>query len=148
MDDVVDVGEISFVLPVIEDRNLLAGEDVLWMIVVAKPIKIGGHQAMVIQAVAFAVLAVVALAQLDAGNLGDGVGLVGWLLNASEQGFVANRLRSLARVNAARAQEQELLDPIAKSRINGIGLHHQVFVYELSWISVVGVDAPTFAAAR
>ncbi len=53
------------------------GDDVgiLRVIVIAGAIEIGGHDAAVVAAM----LAVVALAQLDAGDLGDGVGLVGGL---------------------------------------------------------------------
>ena len=52
---------------------------VFGVVVVARAIQVGGHDAAVVHAVAGAVLAVVAFTQLDAGNLGDGIGLIGRL---------------------------------------------------------------------
>ena len=64
------------------------GDDVgvLRMEVVAGAIVVGRHKAALIAAV----LAIVALAQLDAGDLGDGVGLVGRLQGAGSHGATRN----------------------------------------------------------
>jgi hypothetical protein len=58
---------------------------VLEVEVVAGAVEVGGHDAAEVAPV----LAVVALAELDAGDLGDGVGLVGGLERAGEQGVLA-----------------------------------------------------------
>ena len=57
------------------------GDDVavFGVVVVPRAIQVGGHDAAVVHAVAGAILAVVALTELDAGDLGNGVGLVGGL---------------------------------------------------------------------
>ena len=52
---------------------------VIGVVVVAGAIEVGGHDAAVVDPVACAVLAVVAFAELDAGNFGNGVGLIRWL---------------------------------------------------------------------
>jgi hypothetical protein len=61
---------------------------VVWMEVIAWPVKIGRHD----RAVIHAVLSVVALTQLDARNFCYGVGLFRWLQSAREQGVLAHRL--------------------------------------------------------
>ena len=90
---------------------------------------------------ALTILAVVAFAQLDTGNLGNRIGLVGGLQCAGEQGRLAHGLRRQARINAAAAQNQQLFDAIAKRGIHHIGLHHQVGVNEISRKIVVGQNA-------
>ena len=50
---------------------------VFGVVVVTRPIEVGRHDAAVVHPVAGAVLSVVAFAELDASDLGDGVGLVG-----------------------------------------------------------------------
>ncbi len=52
---------------------------VLLVVVVARAIEVGGHNAAVVNAVAVAVLAVVTFAQLNASNFGDGIGLISGL---------------------------------------------------------------------
>ena len=71
------------------------------VVVVVGAVEIGGHHTDV----AGAVLAVHALAQLDAGDLGDGVGLVGRLQRPGQQVFLPDRLRAVARIDAAGAEE-------------------------------------------
>ena len=110
---------------------------ILGVVVVAWAIEIGRHHAAVVDAV----LAVVALAQLDPGDLGDRVGLVGRLQRAGEQRVLGHRLRREARVDAARPEEEELLHPGAEGGVDDVRLDHQVVVDELGWIGGVGVDA-------
>ena len=55
---------------------------VLGVVVVTRPVKVGGHYTAVVNAMAFAVLAVVAFTKLNACNFGNGVGLVGRLQRA------------------------------------------------------------------
>ncbi len=88
-----------------------------------------------------AVLPVVALAELDAGDLGNGIGLVGGFQRAGEQGIFGHGLRRELGVDAAAAQEQQFLHAGSKGRVNHIGLDHQVLVDELGRVGVVGVNA-------
>ena len=67
------------------------------MVVVTGAVQVGWHDAMVIGAI----LAVVAFANLDAGDLGDGIRLVRWLQWAGEQGGLAHGLGDRFGVNAA-----------------------------------------------
>jgi hypothetical protein len=59
-----------------------------------------------------AVLATVALGQLDARDLGDGVRLVGLLQEAAEQALFLQRLGGHLRVDARGTQEEQLLHPV------------------------------------
>ena len=57
---------------------------ILRVVVVARAVEVRGHDAAVVHPMALAVLAVVAFAELDASNLGDGVGLVGGFQRACQ----------------------------------------------------------------
>ena len=111
---------------------------VLQVVVVARPIQVGGHHA----GVARAVLRIKAFAQLDAGNLGQGVRLVGWLQRASEQILFFDGLRAITWVNAARTQKHQIVDASTVSPLNQVGLHHQVLVDEVGTVGVVGMNTP------
>ena len=111
------------------------------VVVVAGAVQVGGHHAAVVNAVVGSVLAVVAFTELDAGNLGNGVWLVGRLQRAGQQGAFGHGLVSQAWVDAARAEYQQFFYATAKGRFNHIGLHHQVLVDEVCRVCVVGVDA-------
>lgn len=65
---------------------------IFWVVVVARAIEVCGHDAAVVHPVAGAVLAVVAFAELDAGDFGDGVGLVGGFQRPGKQGIFAHGL--------------------------------------------------------
>ena len=119
------------------------GDDVavLRVVVVARAVQVGGHHAAVVHAVTLAVLAVVALAQLDARDLGHRVGLVGRFEQAGQQRVLGHRLGCQLGVDAAGAQKQQLLDPVLEGRVDHVGLHHQVVVDEVGRVDVVGVDA-------
>src|SRR5690606_40323097 len=88
-----------------------------------------------------AVLPVVGVAELDAGDLGDGVRLVRVFERARQQVLLADRLRTVSRVDAGRAQEQHALHAGLHRAVHEIGLDGQVLVQELASIGVVGVDA-------
>jgi len=47
------------------------------VVVIAGAVKVGGHDAAIINAMAFPILTIITFAQLDAGNLGNGIGLIG-----------------------------------------------------------------------
>jgi hypothetical protein len=87
------------------------------------------------------VLPVVAFTKLDAGDLGDGVGLVGRLQGASQQVLFPDRLRAVARVDATRSEEAKALDAGLMGAVDEVRLDHQVLVDEIGTQAVVGVDA-------
>lgn len=73
------------------------------VVVVAWPIKVGGHRRMEEDAV----LIPVSLAEFEAGDFGDGVGFVGGLERAREEAFLRHGLWGFARVDAGTAEEEE-----------------------------------------
>ena len=112
--------------------------------IVVRPVKIGGQHAHGIEAV----LAAVGLAHLDAGELGDGIGIVGGLERAGQQVFLAHRLRRELRVDAARSQEHQFGDAEAIRRVDDVGLDQQVVANEIRRRSEFAMMPPTRAAAR
>ena len=95
------------------------------VVVVARAVEVGGHDTTVVDAVAGAVLPVVAFAEFDAGNLGDGVGFVGGFQGAGEQGIFAHRLRGKFGIDATAAEEQQFLDAdLGDSQVDLVGLLH------------------------
>lgn len=105
--------------------------------IVARAIEIGRHDGDEVAAV----LPAVGLAQLDAGDLGDGVPLVGRLQRAGEQRRLGNRLRRQARIDARGTEQHQLLDAGAARGLHDVRLDHQIVVDELGRPRVVGVDA-------
>ena len=69
---------------------------VLRVIVIMGAIQIGRHYAAVITTM----LTVIAFTQLDPGDLGNRIGLIGGLQGTGEQGLFAHRLLSMLGVNA------------------------------------------------
>jgi hypothetical protein len=92
-DDFGGIGRLGLVEPAYE-----SGQDVriLGVEVVLRAVKVGGHGGNGVEAV----LDAVCLAHLDAGDLGDGVPLVGGLERAGEQGVLRDRLRREHGVDA------------------------------------------------
>lgn len=107
------------------------------VVVVARAIQVGGHQADGIKAV----LPAQRLTQLDAGDLGDRVPLIGGLERAGEQRFLANRLLGELGVDAAAAKKQQAPHPGAPGRFDHVGLDLEVVEQEISRVAVVGLDA-------
>ena len=117
---------------------------VLGVVVVAGAIKVGRHHAAVVGTV----LAVVAFAELDAGNLGHGIGLVGWLQNARQQGIFSHRLGGQFGVDAAGTEEEQFLHARLPRLVDDVGFDHQVLVDELGRVGVVGVDATDLGCCK
>ena len=113
------------------------------VVVVVRAVQVGGHDAHILSPV----LPVVALGQLDAGDLGDGVGLVGLLQRAGEQVVLADRLRAVARIDAARPQEHQALHTRQVCAVYQIGLDQQVLVKKISAIEVVGINTTNFGCS-
>ena len=74
--------------------------------IVAGTVEVGRHRRDEIGAV----LPAIGLAQLDPGDLGDRVPFVRRLQRAGQQRVFGDRLRRELRVDAGRAEEQQLLD--------------------------------------
>ena len=118
------------------------GQDVrvLQVIIVIRPVQIGGHGADEIAAV----LAAVGLAQLEAGDLGHGVPFVGRLQRPGQQVFLLERLRGQPRINAGAAEKQQLAHAGLISAVDEVVLDLQVLEQELRRVLVVRQDAPHF----
>ena len=82
------------------------------------------------------------LAHLEAGDLGDGVWLVGILERRHKQGILPHRLRRLLGIDAGRAEEQEFLDPVLPALADDVLLDLQVLVDEVGAVFQVGHNAP------
>ena len=98
------------------------------VVVVARAVEVGGHQADGIKAVLLAQGA----AELDAGDLGGGVPLVGGLQRTGEQVLLLDRLRGKAGVDAAAAQEQEPAGAGAPGALDHMVLDLEVVEQEIS----------------
>lgn len=107
------------------------------VVVVARAVQIGRHHRQIFRAV----LAVVAPAHFDTGNLGKRVGPVGGLQRAGEQAVFAHRLRRHLGVDAARAEEHESRHAVLPRAVDHIGLDRQIVADELGRVAVVGDDA-------
>ena len=104
------------------------------VVVVAWAVEVGGHHGKKLRAV----LPVVGPAHLNPGDFGHGVGAVGGLQGAGVQIFLLDGLRTVARVDAGRAQEQQPLDTGAPRLVDDVGLDGEVFADEFRGIGVVG----------
>ena len=88
------------------------------VVVVARPMEIGGHQADRIKAV------------LDA------------------QRLFPDRLLGELRVDAATAQEQQPPHPRALGRFDHLGLDLEVLQQKVRWVAAVGLDAADFCGGE
>ena len=117
-------GELRF-MEAADERGKDVG--VCRMVVVVGTIEVGGHHGDVVRTV----LAVEELAVFQAGDLGEGVGLVGLLKLRREQARLGHRLRCHAGVDARRAEELEFLAAVAPCGVDDVHLKHHVVVHEV-----------------
>src|SRR5207247_7493241 len=80
------------------------------------------------------------LALLDARDLGDRIRLVRVLERAGQQVFLAHRLRTVARIDTAAAEEEQVLNVGAVSSVNDVRLHLEILVEKLGAKRVVRVN--------
>src|SRR6188508_1010403 len=92
------------------------------VVAVVRPVEIRRHDADV----AASVLQIEVIAELDARDLGDRVRLVGLLEGPGEQIFLANGLRAVAWIDAARAQEHESFYSGAVSAVDEVEFDGEV----------------------
>ena len=104
--------------------------------VVAGAVEVGGRQGDGVESM----LAMVGLAHLDAGDLGDGVELVGGLQSTGQEVFLLDGLRAELGVDAGTAQEQELFHTPVEGSVDDVVLHHQVGPDEVHGVGAVGQD--------
>ncbi|CAL5049018.1 unnamed protein product [Urochloa decumbens] len=134
-DDLRGVRRLGLVEPA-DERGQDVG--VLRVEVVLRAVEVGRHGGDGVEAV----LDAVGLAHLDAGDLGDGVPLVGGLERAGEERALRNGLRREFRVDAGGAQEEKLADGAAAERgVDDVGLDLEVGGDEVGGEGGVGVDA-------
>ena len=126
---------LGFVKAAQQRRGDVAGFDVK---IITGTIEVRRHRRNEVAAV----LAPVGLAKLDAGDLGDRIGLVGGLERRSQQRILGNRLRRFARIDARGAEEHELLNLSAVRRVNDVGFDEQVVVEKIGGKGIVGIHAP------
>ena len=117
-----------------ERRQQVAG---LQVEVVARAVEVGRHQGDAFRPV----LAGEAAAQLDAGDLGDGVGAVGLLERAGEEVLLLERLRRQPGIDAGAAQEDEPLGTRAERLVDDVHLDGQVLLDEFVGVLPVRQDA-------
>ncbi len=114
------------------------------VVVVARAIKIGRHDTSVIAPI----LAVIAFAHLYSGDLGDGIGFIGWFQLAREQRVFGHRLNCKLGINAARPQEKQLLYAMHMRCMDNVGLHHQVVINKFCGIGTVGMNAANASGSQ
>ena len=90
----------------------------LWVVVVVRTIEVVWHYRDIIRTI----LAVEKLAVLQSGDLRQGVGLVGFLQLTREQTTLSHWLWSQTRIDATRAQEQQLLAAVLPCRVDDVHL--------------------------
>ena len=104
------------------------------MEVVVGAIQVGRHHGQVIGTV----LQVEALAHLQADDFRQGIRFIGIFERPRQQIFFLDGLRTIAGIDACRAQDQHFLHPVAESLADDILLYLQIFVYKIGAIGVVG----------
>ena len=107
------------------------------VIVVVGTIEVGGHDRDEIAAI----LPVITFTHLDAGNLGNGVGLVGLLQESGKQVLLLYRLCAIFRIDAGAPQEEKFFNPGNKTLVNDVVLDLQVFVNELCTKGIIRHNA-------
>ena len=109
---------------------------VFQMEVVVRTVKVRRHHGEVVGAI----LQVVAFAHLETSNLCNGVFLVSVLEFAREEGILLHGLRGVLRVNAGRAEEQELLHVVGVGFAEHVALDFHVHHHEVRTIERIGHD--------
>ena len=109
---------------------------VFGVVIVARPIQVGGHEADRIEAV----LLTQCFAELQARDLGERVPLVRGLQRPAEQGLLFDRLLGELRIDAAAAQKQQAPHPGTPGRFDHMGLDLEVLQQKIRRVTVVGLD--------
>jgi hypothetical protein len=110
---------------------------VLGVIIVARPVEIGRHHRDEVDAV----LAPIGLAQLDAGDLGDRVPLIGRLERSGEHLLLAHGLWRKLGIDAGRAEKHQLGDAGRMGGLDAIERDGEIVGNEVRRIGRVGMNA-------
>lgn len=102
--------------------------------VVVRAVKVRGHHGEVVGAV----LQVIAFTHLEARDLCDGVFLIGVFEFAREEGVLLHGLRCVLRVNAGRAEEQELFHVVGVGFAEHVALDLHVHHHEVRAVKRIG----------
>ena len=105
--------------------------------IVIRPVEIRRHARDEI----FPILAGIGLAELDAGDLGDGIGVVRRLQRTREQRILHERLGGEFWINARTAEEEELRHTKVGCCLDDIVLNREVFDEELDRLLKIGGNA-------
>jgi hypothetical protein len=111
---------------------------VFGIVIIPGAVEVGGHEADVVTAV----LMTVGVAEFDARDFGQSIGLVRRLQGTGQQSLFDDRLRGHFGVNTGRTQKQKLGHSVAVRGLDQVGLDHEVIVEKLGAVGVVGVDTP------
>ena len=87
-----------------------------------------------------AILLRVGLAELDAANLGQGVGFVGRLEASGQQAILLHRLRRVLRINARAAEEKQLRHLAGVRPVDQVQFDLQILAQELNRVGGIGHD--------
>ena len=134
-------GHFGFVEASKEGRKHVA---VFRVVVVARPVQVGGHGADEVASV----LVAVGVAELQPSDFGDGVRFVGGLQCAGEEHVFGHGLRRVFGVDAGTAQKEKLVHARPAAAFNHVRLHEEVVVEEIRFGRVVGVDAAHFGGGQ
>ena len=106
------------------------------VIVVIRPVHVGGHGADKVAAV----LATVGLAEFDAGDFGDGIPLIGRFQRAGKQIILLQWLGRQLRINAGAAQEEQFDNSGLAGAANQIVLDLKILIEEFCRLLIIGFD--------
>ena len=94
------------------------------------------------------VLPVVGFTELNSGNFGNSVRLIGRFQNTCQQGTFLHWLSCELRVNTRTAQKQQFFNPSTVCRINNIAFNHQVAINEICRVGVIGMNTTHFCSSQ
>src|SRR5438105_5891761 len=91
--------------------------------IVGRSIEIAWHQTEILRPM----LPVIGMAHFHTSNFGHCIGGVGLLQRAGHKILLANRLWAVARIDAGRAEKQQLLDSVKISLVDHVSLDEDIF---------------------
>lgn len=114
------------------------------IVAVAGTIEVGRHDRQELRTV----LAIKRPAHFDSGNLGYGVGPIGRLQRTGKKVIFLHGLRTVAWVDAGRAEEQQPLDTMPVRRLNNVVLDGKIDGDEIGRVGIIGVYAPNLGGSE
>jgi hypothetical protein len=95
-----------------------------------------------------AMLFLVGPREFQARNLGNGIPFVCRLERARQQAIFRHRLGREARVDAGRAQKQQVLDVQVVCCVDHVGLDGQILAQKLCRVGIIGKDAANLRGCK